>query len=88
MHFPRLVYKSASTHILVANEAEHAAALEAGWHDNVPSALGHKVVAPVAKTENLTEAPPAPKKNGKKTATEAPPADPAPTTGAVKNPWD
>jgi hypothetical protein len=77
--FPRLVYKSAAHHILVENEAEHAAALEAGWHDTVPAALGHKPVepAPAAKIEDLTKAP-TPKKNGKK-------VDEAP---AVKPSWE
>lgn len=46
--FPRLVYKSASVHLGVNNEAEYEAALSDGWHDSVPDALKPKAAAPVA----------------------------------------
>ena len=55
MDFPRLVYKSAATHKLVANADEHAAALKDGWYASVPEALGQKAVAarPVPTPANL-----------------------------------
>ena len=40
MDFPRLVYKSAATHKLVANADEHAEALKDGWFASVPEAEG------------------------------------------------
>lgn len=39
MDFPRLVYKSAETHMLVSNEDEMNAALADGWFESVPEAL-------------------------------------------------
>lgn len=81
MQFPRLVYKSASNHILVENEAEHAAALQDGWHATVPDALGHKQVIQTPTVAPVT--PPAPVSapaKGKKT-----PAAPA---GTVKPFWE
>lgn len=39
MQFPRLVYKSASEHLLVRDENEFAQALKIGWHKTVPEAL-------------------------------------------------
>ena len=61
MQFPRLVYKSASTHILVASDAEYAAALEAGWHGSVPEALGqvNKAAPVVSAVEDLGAVQPA-----------------------------
>ena len=81
MEFPRLVYKSASEHILVENEAEHAAALKDGWHATVPDALAPKAapIPPAVAPVTPAIAPSAPAK-GKKT-----PAAPA---GAVKPSWE
>ena len=97
MKFPRLVYKSASVHKLVANVAEHTAALVDGWFDTVPEALGKvEVIAPVVsqKTEDLgtpevepvvVAPPPAPVAPVKaKKAKAAAPVVPA----ANKTPWD
>jgi hypothetical protein len=49
MEFPALVYRSASVHLLVQDEAEHAAALADGWFATVPEALAPKPEAPRAQ---------------------------------------
>lgn len=43
MKFPRLVYKSASNHLCVNDEAEYKAAISAGWFASVPEALAPKL---------------------------------------------
>lgn len=50
--FPRFVYKDASTHELVNDEAEFEIAISEGWFETVPEALeakGIKPAAPAAK---------------------------------------
>lgn len=39
MIFPRLVYKSASAHLLVEDAKQYDAAIAGDWFDNVPDAL-------------------------------------------------
>lgn len=39
MEYPRLVYKSASVHLLTETAVQHAAALADGWFATVPDAL-------------------------------------------------
>lgn len=92
MDFPRLVYKSASEHVLVENEAEHSVALKAGWHDSVPAANAAKR-APVAIAAKgnvppvaAMETPPAPVSTPAKGKRKAV-ADLAPAQ-VKKNPWD
>lgn len=46
MEFPRLVYKSAANHKMVANSEEYSQALREGWFASVPEAQG-KPAAPV-----------------------------------------
>lgn len=36
MEFPRFVYRSASSHLLVNDETEYESALAAGWYGSVP----------------------------------------------------
>jgi hypothetical protein len=43
MEFPRLVYKSASNHFLVNDEAEFKASIKNGWFPTVPEALAGKL---------------------------------------------
>jgi len=40
MDFPRLVYRSASVHILAKTKEEHDDLLAKGWHASVPEAMG------------------------------------------------
>lgn len=47
MHFPRLVYKSESTHMLVEDSQDFDAAILAGWFASVPDALAPPVAVPV-----------------------------------------
>lgn len=70
MEYPRLVYKSASEHVAVADESERAERLASGWFDSVPEAAAGRHDEPVV--------PPA-------TALETPlePEVPAPVVGAV-----
>ncbi len=53
MEFPRLVYKSASQHVAVEDEADMQAALAAGWFATVPEALAGKAAdnAPPTREE-------------------------------------
>ena len=55
MEFPRLVYKSASNHFLVNDEAEFNASIKDGWFPTVPEALAGKLnVEESEATETLT----------------------------------
>ncbi len=45
--YPRLVYKSASVHLLVKDDASHVEALDGGWFDSVPEAMIGKPVSPI-----------------------------------------
>ena len=52
MEFPRLVYRSASNHMLVEDEAQHKQALKDGWFDSVPETTGEaKAVVEQAKAD-------------------------------------
>lgn len=55
MKFPRLVYRSASEHLLVKDEEQHAAALKDGWFASVPEAIA------IAAYNTATETAPTPK---------------------------
>lgn len=46
MDFPRFVYRSAANHMIVANEKQHADAIDAGWFESVPDALAGKSSQP------------------------------------------
>ena len=52
MIFPRLVYKSASAHMLVSDIEEYDIAIEGDWFDSVPDAIIGK------KKEVVEDAPP------------------------------
>ena len=52
MEFPRLVYRSASSHKQVADADEHAQALASGWFSTVPEAMAGKPDdAPIGRDE-------------------------------------
>lgn len=73
MQFPRLVYRSASDHLLVETEEQHAAALKDGWYASVPEALaGKPAVAEEAAPTVATK--PAASPTPSKKATASPPA--------------
>lgn len=55
MEFPRLVYKSADEHQLVADSSELSAACKCGWFASVPEALAN---APAAAEQDLDNTPP------------------------------
>jgi hypothetical protein len=79
MQFPRLVYRSASEHLSVATEEQHAAALKDDWFASVPEAEGKKnAIAP-------TETAPAPVSAPKATAGKGKQAIAAPAP--VSAPW-
>ena len=55
MQFPRLVYKSASSHMLVDDSHDFDAAILAGWFETVPDAIAAKltpVVLPDVKHDD------------------------------------
>ncbi len=56
MEFPRLVYKSAHSHLLVEDQAQFDAAIAEGWFETVPEALAGKPVQKVVET--TADAPP------------------------------
>lgn len=49
MEFPRLVYKSATSHVLVQNQDEMDGALANGYFATVPEALGETDLPPLKK---------------------------------------
>lgn len=60
MQFPRLVYRSASDHIVVKDEEQHAAALKDGWFASVPEcapkAAASDEIAPPTRAEMEAQA--------------------------------
>ncbi len=42
MEYPRLVYRSASHHLLVQNDEQYADAMADGWYGSVPEAQSQK----------------------------------------------
>ncbi len=42
MEFPRLVYRSASEHLLTENDEQYAEAIADGWYGSVPEAIAKK----------------------------------------------
>jgi hypothetical protein len=58
MKFPRLVYKSAASFVLVESEEAHAEKLAEGWFDTVPEAIAGVSAKP--ELVDLALAPPTP----------------------------
>lgn len=79
MQFPRLVYRSASDHLSVETEEQHAAALKDGWFASVPEADAKKNAIAEAETA------PAPVSAPKATAGKGKQANAAPAP--VSAPW-
>lgn len=55
MLFPRLVYKSASVHLLVENSQDFDASILSGWFASVPDALAPVVTSPVIPVIQLDD---------------------------------
>lgn len=59
MLFPRLVYRSASVHVLAEDQAGYDALIADGWYGSVPEALGSQV-APAVVADAIPVVPLAP----------------------------